>query len=154
MFNLPPLVYIIHPLRGATPEETEANFQHYLDVVAWAIKEQHVAVASWSHHYLLHKSGRLALRGDEYLRLDFAQIARCDAVWIFGDCDAISVGARAEARFARDVCYLPVRRVWPMKGGGFVLGGSVCFGDGVTRDILEEARQEYGDAETGKEPKP
>ena len=95
-------VYIAHPL-GKDPKERELNRVRASKWVAWAGEQGVCPMASW-----IILSGEWP-ETDEYralgLAMDFAQIRRCDEVWLCGS--HVSPGMGLEAEYAKK-CGIPV----------------------------------------------
>ncbi len=108
----PPLkaVYIAHPL-GADRATRESNRAAAAKWVAWAGDQDVCPMASW-----IILSGEWP-ESDEYrakgLSLDFAQILRCDEVWLCGP--RVSAGMVLERKFA-EAQGIPVRDLTAVSG--------------------------------------
>lgn len=88
------IVYIAHPLRGATPEETAANRRAASALTAkLALAGDIAPVCSWivlSEHWTEEQGRALGLR------IDCALIARCDELWLCGPMQPPSAGMQIE----------------------------------------------------------
>lgn len=88
------VVYIAHPLRGSTPEVTEANRRRGSEIsarVAWIEK---VAVSNtWpmlAEHWTEEQGRELGLK------IDCAIISRSDELWLCGPVQPLSAGMQIE----------------------------------------------------------
>ena len=86
------IVYIAHPLRGATPEETAANRRAASALTAELSLSGDIApVCSWivlSEHWTEEQGSALVLR--------CALIARCDELWLCGPMQPLSADMQIE----------------------------------------------------------
>jgi hypothetical protein len=134
-------VFITHPLFGpgpATPASPEwsqnwaapaLNFQRYMQMVAWAVKDKAdggagVAVISWAHHWLIHTQGLIPegrQGADLFVERDKALLRHADELWVGGGREAapLSAGTTAmiDAALERDI---PVYNCIA-QGGSYVL---------------------------------
>lgn len=88
------IVYIAHPLRGATEEATAAN-RRRASVLTAAIAAKHkiAPVCSWivlAEHWTEAEGRELGLK------IDCALIERCDEIWLCGPVKPLSAGMQIE----------------------------------------------------------
>ena len=138
---MPPVVYIAHPLSMGGPDQQEANFERYLELVGWAVVRGH-AVISWAHHHLLGVR-ELELPPEEWLRLDAALIERADEVWFALEPDGSlpdSIGMAAEIEMAR-LFGKPILYALPDPTAGWIVQTPPVGGD--LEAILQRAGAAY-----------
>lgn len=106
-------VFITHPLFGpgsSTPANPAwshnwaapaLNFQRYMKMVAWAVKDEAdggggAAVLSWAHHWLIHTQGLIPegrQGADLFLERDQALLQHADELWVGGGREAASLSS-------------------------------------------------------------
>ena len=88
------VVYIAHPLRGATLEQTTANRRRASVLTAVIASKHKVApVCSWivlAEHWSEAEGRELGLK------IDCALIERCDEIWLCGPVQPLSSGMQIE----------------------------------------------------------
>lgn len=88
------IVYVAHPLRGATYVETQVNRRRASRLVAQLTVDRNVApVCSWivlAEHWTEEKGRALGLK------IDCALIERCDELWLIGPVRPLSEGMQIE----------------------------------------------------------
>lgn len=99
------IVYIAHPLRGATLEATEANRRRAGELVAAISATNHIApIASWiilAEHWTEEQGRELGLA------IDCTLIEVCDELWLIGPVKPLSAGMQIEREHA-EYCAIPV----------------------------------------------
>ena len=91
------IVYVAAPLNAPTREGIEVNRARASRWVAWAARQGVAPIATWIT--LSGQWDESPENRERGLRIDFALIERCDALWLVGG--RVSQGMRLEAEHAR-----------------------------------------------------